>query len=99
MAEGGDLNGWMRERGMLTINITTREPRPGDPPAKCRCEQMTPSKLAAAKPRNFYYFDFKHAHKSQDTGRKTLGYCSVLSAVANGVISSLKVRQWLFCPG
>ena len=78
MAEGGDLNGWMRERGMLTINITTREPCPGDPPAKCRCEQMTPSKLAAAKPRNFYYFDFKHAHKSQDTGRKTLGYCSVL---------------------
>ena len=35
---------------------------------------MTPSKLAAAKPRNFYYFDFKHAHKSQHTGRRITGY-------------------------
>ena len=61
----------------------------GDPPAKCRCEQMTPSKLAA-NPRNFYYFDSKHAHKSQHTGWKTTGYFGKWGYLFNSV------RQFLF---
>ena len=86
-----EREGW--GRGMLTINITTRGAetgrQAGDPPAKCRCEQMTPSKLAA-NPRNFYYFDSKHAHKSQHTGWKTTGYFGKWGYLFNSV------RQFLF---
>ena len=50
---------------------------------------MTPSKLAA-NPRNFYYFDSKHAHKAQHTGWKTTGYFGKWGYLFNSV------RQFLF---